>query len=154
MYFPDMPLEHSPYGITSLSGPLTPIGNAEFGGRLRGTNGTGFSQFRVYGMHALVLLLQGGGRFRDRLRTDRRLSAGDLIVVFPEHPHQYGPEAGDEWDEVFIAFKGSAFEGWRSHGLDPAHPVWHLDPVEPIAERIFEILRLPFSSLAESGFRQ
>ena len=38
-------------------------------------------------------------------------SAGDLLVVFPEHPHQYGPEAGNEWDEVFIAFKGADFEG-------------------------------------------
>ena len=56
-------------------------------------------------------------------------SAGDLLVVFPEHPHQYGPEAGDEWDEVFIAFKGAAFEGWRACGLDPVNPVWSLpDP--------------------------
>jgi AraC-like DNA-binding protein len=150
MYFPDMGDSDFPTGIIPLSGPAAPIGNAEFGGRLRGTAGTGFSQFRVYGMYALVLLLQGGGRYRDRRGIDRRLSAGDLMVVFPEHPHQYGPEAGDDWDEVFIAFKGAAFEGWRSRGLDPAHPVWRLASPRAGARRFFEILKMPVASLGQS----
>ena len=150
MYFPVMLQEDFPSGIIPLSGPKTPIANAEFGGRLRGTTGTGFSQFRVYGMYALVLLLKGGGRYRDRRGVDCRLSPGDLVVVFPEHPHQYGPESGDDWDEVFIAFKGAAFEGWRSHGLDPSQPVWRVDPLPAVARRFFEILRMPTTSLAES----
>jgi AraC-like DNA-binding protein len=150
MYFPVMRQQAPPSGIVPLSGPHNPIGNAEFGGRLRGTAGTGFSQFRVYGMYALVLLLEGGGRYRDRRGMDRRLSPGDLVVVFPEHPHQYGPEAGDDWDEVFIAFKGPAFEGWRTHGLDPSQPVWKLEAPRESARRFFEILRMPTASLAQS----
>lgn len=150
MYFPAMGDLDFPTGIIPLSGPNTPIGNAEFGGRLSGTTGTGFSQFRVYGMYALVFLLKGGGRYRDRRGIDRRLSAGDLVVVFPEHPHQYGPEAGDVWDEVFIAFKGAAFEGWRAHGLDPANPVWRLEDQASNWRRFFEILRMPVASLAQS----
>lgn len=139
-----------PTGIIPLSGPITPIGNSVFGGRLRDTTGTGFGQFRVYGMYALVLLLNGGGRYRDRRGIDRRLSAGDLLVVFPEHPHQYGPEAGDVWDEVFIAFKGAAFEGWRAGGLDPVNPVWKLPDPDVWARRFFETLRMPVASLAQS----
>ena len=150
MYFPGMAKDNLPDGIIPLSGPPNPIGNAEFGGHLRGTTGTGLSQFRVYGMYALVLLLGGGGRYRDRRGMDLRLSPGDLVVVFPEHPHQYGPEAGDDWDEVFIAFKGAAFEGWRSHGLDPSHPVWRVDSLPTMARRFFKILRMPTSSLEDS----
>ena len=150
MYFPVMPKDELPSGIIPLSGPPNPIGNAEFGGHLKGTIGTGFSQFRVYGMYALVLLLRGGGRYRDRRGMDRRLSPGDLVIVFPEHPHQYGPEAGDDWDEVFIAFKGAAFEGWRSHGLDPSNPVWRVDSLPTMARRFFKILRMPRSSLEDS----
>ncbi|MCB1131520.1 MAG: AraC family transcriptional regulator [Verrucomicrobiae bacterium] len=150
MYFPDMVEFAFPTGITPLSGPSTPIGNAEFGGRLRGTSGTGFNGFRVYGMYALVLLLNGAGRYKDRRGIDRRLSAGDLLVVFPEHPHQYGPEADDVWDEVFVAFKGAAFEGWRTHGLDPANPVWRLEDLHSSARIFFEILRMPVASLAQS----
>lgn len=150
MYFPDMIEADFPTGIIPLSGSFTPIGKAEFGGRLRGTAGTGFSQFRVYGMYALVLLLNGGGRYRDRKGIDRRLFPGDLMVVFPEHPHQYGPEAGDDWDEVFIAFKGAAFEGWRANGLDPTHPVWRLQNPRTCATRFFEILKMPVASLTQS----
>ncbi len=150
MYFLVMRNRDFPAAIIPLAGPNTPIGNAEFGGRLRGTQGTGFAQFRVYGMYALVFLLHGGGRYRDRRGADRRLSAGDLLVVFPEHPHQYGPEAGDDWDEVFIAFKGPAFEGWRANGLEPVNPVWSLAEPRVWARRFFEILRMPHTSLAES----
>lgn len=139
-----------PSGIVPLAGPVTCIGNAVFGGRLRGTSGTGFSQFRVYGMYALVLLLDGGGRYRDRRGTDRRLSRGDLLVVFPESPHQYGPEVDDVWDEVFIAFKGAAFEGWRANGLTPSHPIWTLPNPMVVARRFFEILRMPSATLADS----
>lgn len=135
-------------GIISLAGPQTPIGNARFGGRLQGTSGTGFSRYRVYGIYALVLVLEGGGRYRDRHGTDRRLNTGDLIVVFPELPHQYGPEQGDTWDEIFIAFDGAAFEGWRAHGLDPANPVWPLKPLEEWTGRFSDLLKMPVASLA------
>jgi AraC-like DNA-binding protein len=133
-------------GIISLAGPQTPIGNAKFGGRLQGTSGTGFAKYRVYGMYALVLLLEGAGRYRDRRGMDRRLKAGDLIVVFPELPHQYGPEQGDTWDEIFIAFDGAAFEGWRAHGLDPALPVWSLEPLEEWTRRFSDLLQMPVAS--------
>lgn len=135
-------------GVVSLAGPQTPIGNLQFGGRLRGTNGTGFSRYRVYGMYALVLLLDGGGRYRDRHGVDRRVGAGDLIVVFPELPHQYGPEPGDNWDEIFVAFGGAAFEGWRAHGLDPAHPVWRLGPLDEWSRRFSDLLKMPAASMA------
>ena len=134
-------------GIISLAGPQTPIGNARFGGRLRGS-GTGFSNYRVFGLYALVLVLEGGGRYRDRHGTDRRLEAGDLIVVFPELPHQYGPEQGDTWDEIFIAFDGAAFEGWRAHGLDSAHPVWPLKPLEEWSARFSDLLKMPVASVS------
>lgn len=150
MYFPVMRLPNLASGITPLSGPSGPLGSVEFGGRLCGTSGTGFSQFRVYGMYALVLLLDGGGRYRDRLGVDRRLSPGDLFMVFPDHAHQYGPEAGEHWDEVFIAFKGAAFEAWRSHGLAPSHPIWNIDPPHAVARRMIGILNMPATTLSQS----
>lgn len=150
MYFPVMRNHPFPAAIIPMAGPKTPIGNAEFGGRLQGSHGTGFAQYRVYGMYALVFLLHGGGRYRDRRGVDRRLSAGDLLVVFPEHPHQYGPEAGDDWDEVFIAFKGAVFEGWRANGLDPVNPVWSLSEPDTWAQRFFDILRMPHTSMTEA----
>jgi len=138
-------------GIVCFPGFSTPIGTVRFGGQLHGTLGTGFTHYRVHGMFALVLLLgEGAGRYRDKLGSDRRVGAGDLIVVFPEVPHQYGPEAGDVWHEVFLSFDGAAFEGWRAQGLDPAHPVWSLPEPEEWEERFFEILQMPKTSIPET----
>lgn len=145
-----MPDDDFALGVVSLSGPLTTIGNAVFGGRLAGTVGTGFTQYRVYGMYALVLLLKGGGRYRDRRGTDQRLTPGDIWVVFPENPHQYGPESGDEWDEVFLAFQGAAFEGWRANGLVPSQPIRRWPDVAVMAQRFFDILRMPCATLADA----
>lgn len=145
-----MNVSAKPSDIVAFSGPETPIGNAKFGGRLHNTAGTGFSQFRVYGLYALVLLVDGAGRYRDRRGTDRRLQPGDLLVVFPEHAHQYGPEPGDRWDEVFIAFHGAAFDAWRSRGLDPLTPVWSLPNPTTWTQRLVELLSSPSASLAEA----
>ncbi|GAA5484583.1 HTH-type transcriptional activator RhaR [Haloferula sargassicola] len=137
-------------GILSFCDAKSPIGSRIYGGHLHGIGGTGFTRFRVYGMYALVLLLGSSrGRFRDKLGTDRRVQAGDLIAVFPDVPHQYGPEAGDDWNEVFIAFEGAAFEGWAAHGLSPAQPVWALEPLSEWSPRFFELLT-PATSKADA----
>lgn len=100
-------------------------------------------------MFALVQVL-GKGRYRDELGHDRRVSPGDLIVVFPELGHQYGPEGNDIWDEVFVSFDGAAFEGWRAFGLDPAHPVWSLPGNEDWSGRFFDILGMPVTKRSEA----
>lgn len=129
-------------GILTFPDIQTPLGRRVYGGHLRGVGGTGFRRFRMYGMYCLVLLLGNtGGRFLDKLGTNRRLKAGDIIVLFPNIPHQYGPETGDSWEEVFIAFEGAAFDGWTAHGLDPAQPVWSLPQPEQWAARWFELLK-------------
>ncbi len=135
--------------ILSFSALSTPVGSMRYGGRLYNTRGTGFSRYRVHGMFALVQVL-GKGRYRDKLGYDRRLGPGDLIVVFPELAHQYGPEGDDIWDEVFVSFDGAAFEGWRAFGLDPAHPVWSLPDSGYWTERFLDILRQPLTSRAEA----
>ncbi len=141
--------EHEVEGIVSFSAFSTPLGMIRFGGRLCDTNGTGFSRYRIYGMFALVLVL-GDGAYRNKLGTNRRVTAGDLIVVFPDMAHQYGPEAGDVWDELFISFEGTAFDHWRLHGLDPAHPVWSLPTPEEWEARFMSILQMPVTSKSES----
>lgn len=137
--------------IVSIAELPTPIGMMRYGGRLQGTRGTGFNAYRTYGLFALVLILEGGsGRYRDALGQDRRLSAGDLIVVFPDLPHQYGPEGDDVWDEVHISFEGAAFDGWRAHGLDPVRPVWSLEGPEDWPERFYDILQMPVTNRPEA----
>lgn len=107
----------------------TPLGRVHFGGYLPRSTGTGFSGYRQYGMYAAVLILNGQGIYRDANSREFPLVPGQIIIVFPELAHHYGPKPGQRWDEIFVAFSGSAFDAWRGYGLDPLQPVWNLiDP--------------------------
>lgn len=118
----------------------TPLGRLHFGGMLRGGIGTGLRGYRQYGMYAVVLVQAGEGIYRDATGAEIPLVAGDVIIVFPELPHHYGPLPGGRWDEAFVAFSGAAFDAWRAHGLDPAHPVWPVGSVKSETARLLCIL--------------
>jgi AraC-like DNA-binding protein len=110
--------------IYSGSGP-TPVGQVYHAGRIR--NSAGIREQRVYGYYAIVYVTAGGGWFQEGASAPRRVLAGDLIIVFPDIPHTYGPGVGDRWDEVYVVFGGSVFELWRNRRvLDPANPMRRL----------------------------
>ena len=87
--------------------------------------------YRVFGSYALVYVLGNSGVYIDATHGRRRLRGGDMICVFPDVPHLYGPEDGEFWQEYFLVFEGPVFDLWRTQGLlDPAEPVLHVEPVE------------------------
>lgn len=97
---------------------------------------------RTFGLYAAVLVVDGGGIYVDGrgLRVD--IAAGDLIVVFPELPHRYGPVAGGPWREHFVTFVGPVFDLWRKAGLlRTDRPVWSVSPVERWARSMRAIHR-------------
>jgi AraC-like DNA-binding protein len=78
--------------------------------------GVSFSKMRVLGSYALVFLTRGGGTYRLGKSDPLPCSAGDVLVVFPEIPHGYGPESGGCWDESYLVFDGPVFDLWRQNG--------------------------------------
>lgn len=96
---------------------------------------------RTLGNYAVVYLLDGEGSFRSAQNARRKLIPGDLLVVFPEIPHWYGPAKGSLWDEFYIVFSGPLFDLWRTSGLlDPAKPVRHLEPLDFWLRRLQEVV--------------
>lgn len=68
-------------------------------------------------------MIGGRGRFRDDAGFSCALEPGDLLLLFPEVGHVYGPARGDYWDEMFVVFEGAVFDLWRARGvLNPAAP--------------------------------
>lgn len=128
----------------------TPIGRVHFGGFLPNSAGTGLRGFRTYGMYAAVLILNGRGIYRDANRSEFSLIPGSAILVFPELAHHYGPRPGERWDEMFVAFSGAAFDAWRAHGLDPAHPVWNLNDAAAEAKRLRNLLAQSVNGLGDA----
>lgn len=137
-------------GLVSFPALSTPLGSLNFGGILRRGCGTGFDAYRLYGMYAVVIITRGRGRYRDLKGYECELSAGDLIVVFPEVAHQYGPPDGETWDEIFLAFEGPAFDAWRAEGLNPARPVWAVGEPQRWAKRIQSLLTKEIATRADA----
>ncbi|MFM1851025.1 MAG: hypothetical protein RIS54_709 [Verrucomicrobiota bacterium] len=120
------------------------VGGISLAGHLRASVGIGHETMRVLGNYAVVYLLGGGGQFADGLGRRQPVRAGDLMVVFPDVPHEYGPEPGGEWDEIYFVFNGPVFAEWRAAGLlDPREPVWHAEPVAAWHRRLRDVCREP-----------
>jgi len=95
---------------------------------------------RILGSYALVYLLNGGGCYEDALGCRRDVRAGDLILLFPEIGHRYGPRLKKQWDEIYIVFDGPVFDLWRKRGLlAPETVIYHLEPREYWLQRLMEV---------------
>jgi hypothetical protein len=105
-----------PYNLYEfvLAKPATsPLGTIRLAAFLKNSLGTGRERLRIYGSYALVYLLAGSGHYRDANGNARAVAAGDLIWVYPDLGHEYGPWKGERWDEFFVVFDGPIFDLWR-----------------------------------------
>jgi len=122
----------------------TPLGRLTMAGFIRNSAGVGSSAMRVLGSYAIVYLLAGSGRYPDVNRRQQRMRAGDLIVIFPEIGHLYGPSASEHWNEFYVVFDGPVFDMWRQVGLlNPSQPVLHTEPIDEWLARLEGALQDP-----------
>jgi hypothetical protein len=132
-----------------------PLGRLTMAGTIQQSRGTGAQQMRVYGQYAIVLLLNGGGLFRDALGFRAQVREGDMICVFPEIAHRYGPPRGGDWDELYVCFDGPVFDLWRSERLlDPARPVISVANWRNFAGQLENILSEPHLTAPQEHLAQ
>jgi AraC-like DNA-binding protein len=138
-----------------LNSPLeTPIGTIHLAGRLRDSAGVGASTMRVLERFCLVLLVHGEGLYRDARGAHVQLRPGDVVTVFPDLPHTYGPLPGKRWNEVYVVFSGPVFDLWRRSGLlNPERPVIHLEPEEYWYQRFTEIVHRDAGPVSSRALR-
>jgi AraC-like DNA-binding protein len=130
----------------------TSLGRLSLAGYLHKADRSEFKTMRVLGSYALVYLLAGSGSYRDANDVARELAAGDLIVLYPEIAHRYGPRRGGEWSEIYVVFDGAAFDLWRAKGvLRSDQPILHLEPVSEWLARLEETLLPVVGQTAQSA---
>lgn len=106
-------------------------GGVSYAGYLANSVGVSSKPMRIWGRYAVAYVVNGFGRYGDTNSAEQPIRAGDLIFVFPELPHYYGPLPGDPWDEFYIVFDGPIFHTWREAGLiSSTRPVHHLEPID------------------------
>lgn len=105
------------------------LGRVTLAGYLYKSVGIGWDRMRILGSYALVYLHRGAGLYQDALGTEQVLRSGDLIVVYPDLPHRYGPrpDSDDSWNEFYVVFDGPIFDLWRREQALSAKVV-HLEP--------------------------
>lgn len=99
----------------------SPLGQVKMAGDT--PHSPGVPRRRVFGFYALVLVTGGRGMFRDDRGFSCDLEPGDVLLLFPEIGHRYGPVRDSHWDELFVVFEGTVFDLWRAQGvLRPERP--------------------------------
>ena len=103
------------------------LGQVSLAGFIRHGSGIPFHRPRTFGSYALVYLLEGSGRMKSGAQPVARCRVGDLLFLYPEIPHAYGPGPGETWSEFYVVFNGPVFDLWRRAGLlQPGRPIRRL----------------------------
>lgn len=130
--------------IRAKNAVRSPLGQVSLAGFIRNGRGIPRRPLRVLGSYALVYVVDGGGRFEDATGLELAVVAGDLLLIFPELAHTYGPTSRTIWTELYLVFDGPVFDLWRATGLlDPRKPLLHLEPIEQWTARFETILGAP-----------
>lgn len=122
-----MPLSVARSRLLLQSSLKTRLGQVSMAGYLRHSRGVPFASPRTFGHYALVYLLEGSGRMKSGKQPAAKCQAGDLLFIYPDIPHAYGPGPGETWSEFYLVFNGPVFDLWRRGGLLQAgHPLRRL----------------------------
>jgi AraC-like DNA-binding protein len=118
------------------------LGQVSLAGFIRHNLGIPFHRPRTFGKYALVYLLEGSGRMKSGAQPVRTCGAGDLLFLYPDIPHSYGPGTNETWSEFYLVFNGPVFDLWRRMGLlqieRPVQRLPHLRRWLPRLEAIAE----------------
>jgi AraC-like DNA-binding protein len=137
------------------------LGRITMAGYIANSRGVPARPMRILGSYAIVLMLKGRGFYRDAASSqgvassqsvassqgaashEREILPGDLICLFPEIAHCYGPTASDTWDEFYLVFDGPVFDLWRRSGLlDDSRPVRRLPNIDYWLRRLEKVTEL------------
>jgi AraC-like DNA-binding protein len=126
-----------------LQSPLrTPVGEIELAGMLVNVAGIDPAAMRILRRFTLMLMVEGQGYYRDARGASYELQPGDVVLVFPEIPHAYGPVRGGEWTQIYFVFDGPQFQLWRAEGLlAPERPVLRLGSPDYWRRRLQEVVK-------------
>lgn len=113
----------------------------QLAGALRNVHGLDPKAMRVLGSYSFIYMVRADGYYTDANGVNRDTRSGDLILIFPELAHAYGPKSGTAWDQLYWVFNGPIFDHLRASGvLTPKRPVWHVEPVDYWRRRFQDVL--------------
>jgi len=112
-----------------------------------------WAQGRILEEYQLIYLLDGSGWFESQPSGLVPITAGSIILVFPDVWHRYKPTEGSVWHTYWVGF-GGAFTPRLIRNLDitPTKPTQHIGSQETILRCFQELLNTAGYEL--SGYQQ
>ena len=84
----------------------------------------GWEAGRVLHEFQVIYIVAGAGQFESRTSGVRKLSAGSVILLFPNEWHRYRPTWDVGWEEFWLSFGGRQIDELLARDfLGPAEPV-------------------------------
>jgi AraC-like DNA-binding protein len=65
---------------------------------------------RILHEFQLIYITRGKGVFESRQVSQRKITAGTILLLFPGQWHRYKPDTKDGWDEYWIGFMGNQMD--------------------------------------------
>jgi AraC-like DNA-binding protein len=82
------------------------------------------NQGRSLQEYQILYIARGEGQFESKPSGVRRVSAGSVILLFPNVWHRYGPSPAVGWDEYWVSCSGLHMDRLVEHGfVSPQTPV-------------------------------
>lgn len=125
--------------ILAQSRPVPGFGGITLAGTLHHSPGCPGNPFRILGSYALVLILEGGGGYEDANGLRTEVQEGNLLLLFPELGHRYGPGRRQVWSEIYLVFEGPTFDCLRKAGIlrireAVSRPLFYMRDFEDLAD--------------------
>ena len=96
---------------------------------------------RVLNEFGVIYIVRGKGEFESKAAGHRDLSAGDLVLVFPQVWHRYRPIFAVGWEVYWVHFMGADVDRLQEHKfIGPEEPVLTIGIDDVVVHAFVELL--------------
>lgn len=93
--------------------------------------------------YQVLFITKGQGVFESEVTGRKKITAGDVFILFPGIWHRFRPDRSTGWDEFWVEFDGKLIRHYRDKEfLNPENPVITTGVQEDIAGNYLKILDL------------
>lgn len=111
-------------------------------------------QGRIIHEYQLVFITEGSGWFSSQhLKKKQKVTAGTMILLFPDEWHSYAPDSSTGWGEYWVGFRGLHIDNRVKKGFfSPKEPLHNIGVSSSIVGLYEDIMRI--AQKEKAGYQQ
>ena len=99
---------------------------------------------RIFNEYQLVYITKGSGWFSSQsVSKKQKVTAGTMILLFPDEWHSYEPDTSTGWSEYWVGFRGQHIDNRIRNGFfSKQEPLYHIGVSSSIVDYYENIIRI------------